>query len=162
MCFNAHHFTVPILFLCIDFCWEESCHYNWDVVARTSISCKELLKLLKSDAASVSRQDFHAEIETTILEGKKTCGCDRSFGNFREVTHNFTLEMNLPSWLTDAYHYLFCFLFWLDQQPFVNWAFVLKQFYLPRGCNTLQLQFNGNQREHNCCLVAQARLWINL
>lgn len=45
--------------------------HSWDVVARWCISCRELEKLLNSDTASVSRQDFHAVIETTILKWEK-------------------------------------------------------------------------------------------
>lgn len=52
--------------------------YSWDVVARWSISCRELQKLLNSDAASVWRQDFHAEMEATILEGRKTDSVDKT------------------------------------------------------------------------------------
>lgn len=68
-----------ILYLCIDLCSEQTeglwtvcgvSTYSWDVVARWSISCKELQKMLNSDAASVSWQDFHAEMDITILEEK--------------------------------------------------------------------------------------------
>lgn len=59
--------------------------YSCDGVARWSISCRELQKLLNSDAASVRRHDFHAETETTILEGKKTDSVDMISENAGKV-----------------------------------------------------------------------------